>query len=1069
MSSSPVTALCTALRRASACALLGVCALLPAQAATYSNAATAYSWIDPSAHTRVTWTSGASCSAAYAGAPVDDDITAQIPIGFTFTYGAVNYTQLQVMSNGRLQFNNGYCGFGTQTVGPPPTYPLPYPDANLPRTMRVFGPDLDATSSGAVGICPTSSCYVSYATVGSAPDRRFVVTWTNVPEWGQTTRTGSFNLQGILVEGSNEFVFQFGTGSHPTNGSAQIGWELSTTDFDVWASTVLPTANTAVRFFLPNLIANFRMDDLTWSGAGSVVNTQTPAMAGSPVGAAQENAGGYLCRGGAILPNTSASVIDAVDTGYDVDTQIGSTGTISFWYRSVAPWSGAGSQASQVFDATVANNAWFYLTKLSTGRLSFNVSDNAGTVFQVQSPVYAFAANTWTHIAVTWKLTPVAANNRLQIYVNGALAQSTAASTVQPLSAAIGTLYMGDNRSSFISSIGSGNSANGAIDEVRIYNSEISAVAVQSDFVATRSCTVTASTAPTAFNAFETSTAAGTTTGGIIKTKVAGTAFGLDIVALKTGPAIETGFNDNVLLELVDLSGGAACAARPRIGNVNTVYISSAPPTPGRKTFGNFAEANAWQNMGIRMSYLPTTGGFVIGCSTDNFAIRPSSFNVVVSDADWQTAGTARTLANSGASGGNVHKAGRPFTITATAVNSAVATTTNYSGSPVGAFTASVLPATCASCVFSAGSFTGSAGIMTSTTASYNEVGVFSMQLTDSTFAAVDASDSTLVERSIPSGTVTVGRFVPDHFDVGANAPLFTPGCSSFTYQGQPFGFSPGTPPVLTVTARNFAGATTANYTGSLWKISGANITGQAWTPASGSVSPVGVLPAPTVADLGAGSGSLTFSVGNPGAGGGLAFSRTALTAPFNASLSLAASIADSEGVVYAGNPYSLAGIGFSDGNAATATDAQMRFGRLRLSNAHGSEFVNLPLPLFVEYWSGSSFVPSSADSCTGVSAPTAGTGLSFYAASASNAVVTGDTTATVAAIASGRIPLTLSKPTGGHRGYLDVVVTAPSWLQYDWRGCMGQAVSTLFDDNPCARASFGFYKSPMIFSREMY
>ena len=213
--------------------LLGI-ALASGQAlaATYSSMATASNWIDPAAHTRVTWTSGASCSSSYAGAPVDDDITAQLPLGFTFNFGGVNYTQVQIMSNGRLQFNNGFCGYGTQTTGPPPTYPYAYPSANVVRTMRVYGVDLDATPSGAAGVCPTSSCYVSYATIGTAPNRRFVVTWVNVPEWGATTRTGSFNLQVILEETTNEFVYQFGASNHPTGGSAQIGWELSATDYE---------------------------------------------------------------------------------------------------------------------------------------------------------------------------------------------------------------------------------------------------------------------------------------------------------------------------------------------------------------------------------------------------------------------------------------------------------------------------------------------------------------------------------------------------------------------------------------------------------------------------------------------------------------------------------------------------------------------------------------------------------------------------------------------------------------------------------------------------------------------
>src|SRR3569832_1605109 len=98
------------------------------------------------------------------------------------------------MSNGRLQYNNGYCGYGPQTVGPPPPKSYPSPTASVSRTLRCFGVELEATPSGASGVCPTATCYVSYASEGSAPNRLFVVSWVNVPEWGATTRTGSFNL-----------------------------------------------------------------------------------------------------------------------------------------------------------------------------------------------------------------------------------------------------------------------------------------------------------------------------------------------------------------------------------------------------------------------------------------------------------------------------------------------------------------------------------------------------------------------------------------------------------------------------------------------------------------------------------------------------------------------------------------------------------------------------------------------------------------------------------------------------------------------------------------------------------
>ena len=112
---------------AQAVALIGALACAAtACAAYYGNTPTTFSWIDPvaGAHTAAVWTNGAGCTpGTYVNAPGDDDITAQLPIGFTFNFGGTNYTQLQIMANGRLQFNNSFCGWGTNGVGPPPTYP----------------------------------------------------------------------------------------------------------------------------------------------------------------------------------------------------------------------------------------------------------------------------------------------------------------------------------------------------------------------------------------------------------------------------------------------------------------------------------------------------------------------------------------------------------------------------------------------------------------------------------------------------------------------------------------------------------------------------------------------------------------------------------------------------------------------------------------------------------------------------------------------------------------------------------------------------------------------------------
>lgn len=470
--------------------------LIPAraQAVTYANVSVPFSWVDASSHTKIGYgtspykfnnTGGCGTTPP----TLDDTLSDNIPIGFTFSYGGVGFTQVRVMSNGRLQFNNNTtCSYGS------PVTQLPYPNSGLNYTMRIYGNDLDPTLKSEVPgystVCTSrASCYVSYATVGTAPNRSFVVTWSNVPEWtSTTTASGSYNLQVILQE-NGEFIYQYGTDvPGPGNVNAQIGWQLSTTDYAIYA-VGFPVNNSAIKFYIPSPVAEFRMDESGWSGAGSVVNSTTGGTNGAPTGTAQTVAGGHLCRGGNIPSNNLAATIDAVDTGYDVDSQIGSSGAVTFWYKSNSAWSGGGSQDSQLLDATVANNRWFYLVKQSdNGRLSFNLTDNANSNFQVTTGNNTFAANAWVHVGITWNLTPVAANNRLRIYINGALAKTSAISTTQPLSTTIGTLYAGDNRSSFTTNPGTVKSANGVIDELNIYNSELTAAVILRDYNASRTC-----------------------------------------------------------------------------------------------------------------------------------------------------------------------------------------------------------------------------------------------------------------------------------------------------------------------------------------------------------------------------------------------------------------------------------------------------------------------------------------------------------------------------------------------------------------------------------------------------
>ncbi|HEV7913919.1 MAG TPA: DUF6701 domain-containing protein, partial [Albitalea sp.] len=311
--------------------------------------------------------------------------------------------------------------------------------------------------------------------------------------------------------------------------------------------------------------------------------------------------------------------------------------------------------------------------------------------------------------------------------------------------------------------------------------------------------------APGGFNAFDTATAAGSIT-GTIHTKVSGSAFNLAVVALNsTKTAVATTFTGDVKVELLNAADNSgALNAGTGCRSTWTAAIQSATLTFNSADLGRdnvpFTETNAWRDLRVRVSYPATGSATVVACSTDNFAIRPSGFAAAgfgATDADWQTAGAARTLANAGAAGGNVHKAGRPFTVGATAVNAAGATTTNYTGTPTALVSACAGTACTASFGTLSVNLAATAGVISNTTASYSEVGAFNLQLSDSSFASVDGSDgSTAAELAIVSPTIVVGRFVPDHFDL---ALLVTPvlktfdttACAtrSFTYVGQPFGY----------------------------------------------------------------------------------------------------------------------------------------------------------------------------------------------------------------------------------------------------------------------------------------
>lgn len=564
--------------------------------------------------------------------------------------------------------------------------------------------------------------------------------------------------------------------------------------------------------------------------------------------------------------------------------------------------------------------------------------------------------------------------------------------------------------------------------------------------------------APGRFNAVDPGEPAVT---GPIRTKVAGAAFALDIVALDLGGSAQLStFVGTVTVELLDASNDSGGVDAFGCRSSWNALQSYGPLSIGASDQGRRALSMSYSGMvpvaRVRMTDAATG---VSGCSTDTFAIRPADFAVQASHGDASTAGTTQLLDESGSGGTRVHRAGQPFTVRATARAVGGATLGAYTGTPILSVQSTIEGTQAGSLI--TGSWTGS-GTRRTDGASYTEAGTFNLSVTDTTFADIDADDTALAQRQF-TGTAAIGRFTPDHFRlVSRTVPSFRPACGSFGYIGQPFDYEPGSAPEAIVEAVNAAGARTLNYEGPLSKLPSSlgTSTYRAVDGAGATVAlDAAMVPAPdnAVVAQGLGTARITWL-----SDANLAVVRGAAeVAPFDLEVELqAATLQDADGVRYADpavDPLRFGAASAGGGIAFTGGAKQQRYGRLYVRNAYGPETLPLDVVYGVESYAGATtgYGRNVADACSLPGAVTLSDGI------AASTSVLGVGTPVIA----GQNVIRLAAPAGAVTGTLNVKLTGDAWLlrpDADGDGTGDPAVG---------QAAFGRFREPdrRIYQRETY
>lgn len=857
-------------------------------------------------------------------------------------------------------------------------------------------------------------------------------------------------------------------GTMPANIQYKVILTVKATTIGVKSNTItsnvgspVATATAAnVNVYAP--LADWHMDEGSWNGTANEVLDSSGA----------NNHGKAMIANGSTPRPTTATGSPAYSSGSDntcnygqFDSTTATTRTYTYvelsnmpvlpasftfvaWIRSTNP----SDQHQRILVRDDADNGWGLSLADGTGQPKlrfFNRNiNNTGTVTgQGANPscgVFCLdtdpviTANNWHYIAAS--IDTVGKVITLYVYnASGGLLAKTSSAFSGTWQDGTGKASIGGETSASSEGVQTSWHFLGNIDEVQVYSGVLAQTDIQSLLTRVRTCTGTA-VVPAKFNCIESGATADT---GHLYTKLAGTAFGFDVAALNSSGAVETNFvsgvNKNVTVEL-GYATDSACTGWTALSPAISQTLTFASTDLGRKAAANVTVSKAYSNLRCRVTDANQTPN-VVACSADNFAVRPTKLTVTSTDATADNTGASKTAMPK-------IKAGANFNLTATAW-------AGYDGSPKIDLTKVTASASNNGTLGGAlGAAAIATGIASSTSMTYSEVGYFNFAINgvyDDTFTAIDQSADCAVGYSNvldvngkygcnfgnDAASNYFGRFVPDHFDTAvvltsgvpmscatlglAACPTLYPG---FVYSGQPS--TAGQSFTTQITARNLVGGTTKNYNNTdgyskavtlkAWDALGSTTT---QNPGPGTLANSSVL-ASAFSNGVASPANISYSFG---------------TAPMvPTAIYLRAEDTDSVTSLRATPANSVEG------------GVMVVSGRLKVSNAYGSELLPLSVVASAQYYgAASSWLSNVADTVTTLTFPT------------TFAVGTGSTSVTLVPVSgvlsSGTLTVNLSKP--GTAGVATIAPTTfPAYLPVT-----------------SGKATFGIYKTNnnFIYQRESY